>query len=129
MVTLGKHNRFNMSLNRFTNIDDITGYVPVFGETIPSSSKDALSKTILKITENDLRGVYDEGDVDTVSELHIYAGENRIQSYYSNPLDYIGSKLYIQPEKDIRDAELIKVHILWFIISYKGLMVLLKIQM
>ena len=93
-----------MSLNRFTNIDDITGYVPVFGETIPSSSKDALSKTILKITENDLRGVYDEGDVDTVSELHIYAGENRIQSYYSNPLDYIGSKLYIQPENDVRDA-------------------------
>ena len=93
-----------MSLSRFTNIEEITGYVPAFGETIPLDSKDALSKTMLNLTENDLRGVYDEGDVDTVSELHIYSGENLIQSYYSNPLDYIGSKLYIQPEKDVRDA-------------------------
>ena len=93
-----------MSLNRFTNIDEVLGYVPVFGETIPMESREALKEYILQLTENDLKGIYDEGDVDVVSEVHIYAGENLIKSYYSNPIDYIGSKLYIQPEKDIRDA-------------------------
>jgi len=93
-----------MSLNRFTNIDEVLGYVPVFGETIPMESREALKEYILQLTENDLKGNYDEGDVDVVSEVHIYAGENLIQSYYSNPIDYIGSKLYIQPERDIRDA-------------------------
>jgi hypothetical protein len=44
-----------MSLNRFTNIDEVLGYVPVFGETIPMESREALKEYILQLTENDLK--------------------------------------------------------------------------
>ena len=98
-----------MSLDRFQNKEQVLGYTPVFGETIPLENLSDIVKIPTYISLGDITGEIDTntGLVFTPNqELHIYADSNLIKSSYGNVPKYLtkGSNptIYTQPELDLR---------------------------
>lgn len=98
-----------MSLNRFQNKEQVLGYTPVFGETIPLENLSDIVKIPTYVSLGDITGEIDNntGLVFTPNqELHIYADSNLIKSSYGNVPKYLtkGSNptIYTQPELDLR---------------------------
>jgi hypothetical protein len=95
-----------MSLDRFVNKDQVSGYTPTFGKTIEES----ISTQDLFLSENEIKGDFDlvNGlDFPPNQELHIYADTNLIQSTYNNFIQYTQKNsrpsVYTTPELDLRN--------------------------
>lgn len=95
-----------MSLDRFVNKDQVSGYTPTFGKTIEES----ISTQDLFLSENEIKGDFDlvNGlDFPPNQELHIYADDNLIQSSYNNFIQYTQKNsrpsVYTTPELDLRN--------------------------
>lgn len=95
-----------MSLDRFVNKDQVSGYTPTFGKTIEES----ISTQDLFLSENEIKGDFDlvNGlDFTPNQELHIYADDNLIQSSYNNFIQYTQKNsrpsVYTTPELDLRN--------------------------
>ena len=95
-----------MSLDRFVNKDQVSGYTPTFGKTIEES----ISTQDLFLSENEIKGDFDlvNGlDFTPNQELHIYADNNLIQSSYNNFIQYTQKNsrpsVYTTPELDLRN--------------------------
>jgi len=95
-----------MSLDRFVNKDQVSGYTPTFGKTIEES----ISTQDLFLSENEIKGDFDlvNGlDFPPNQELHIYADNNLIQSTYNNFIQYTQKNsrpsVYTTPELDLRN--------------------------
>ena len=95
-----------MSLDRFVNKDQVSGYTPTFGKTIEES----ISTQDLFLSENEIKGNFDivAGlDFTPNQELHIYADGNLIQSSYNNFIQYTNKssrpEVYTTPELDLRN--------------------------
>ena len=95
-----------MSLDRFVNKDQVSGYTPTFGKTIEES----ISTQDLFLSENEIKGDFDlvNGlDFPPNQELHIYADDNLIQSSYDNFIQYTQKgarpEVYTTPELDLRN--------------------------
>ena len=95
-----------MSLDRFVNKDQVSGYTPTFGKTIEES----ISTQDLFLSENEVKGDFDiiAGlDFTPNQELHIYADDNLIQSSYNNFIQYTNKssrpEVYTTPELDLRN--------------------------
>ena len=96
-----------MSLDRFVNKDQVSGYTPTFGKTIEES----ISTQDLFLTENEVKGDFDivAGlDFTPNQELHIYAGDNLLESSYGNYIQYLNKsskpEVYTTPELDLRKS-------------------------
>lgn len=84
-----------MSLDRFVNKDQVSGYTPTFGKTIEES----ISTQDLFLSENEVKGDFDiiAGlDFTPNQELHIYADDNLIQSSYNNFIQYTNKSALLQ---------------------------------
>lgn len=95
-----------MSLDRFVNKDQLSGYTPTFGKTIEES----IDTQDLFLSENEIKGDFDiiaELDFTPNQEIHVYADDNLIQSSYGNFIQYINKssrpEVYTTPESDLRN--------------------------
>jgi len=95
-----------MSLDRFVNKDQLSGYTPTFGKTIEES----IDTQDLFLSENEIKGDFDiiaELDFTPNQEIHVYADDNLIQSSHGNFIQYINKssrpEVYTTPESDLRN--------------------------
>ena len=95
-----------MSLDRFTNKDQVSSYTPTFGKTIDAT----IDTQDLFLSQNEIDGKFDVVaglEFTPNQEIHIYAADNLIQSSYKGYIQSTNKQsrpeVHTTPEKDLRE--------------------------